>query len=185
MKKTVLFAMILGLAASSALAAHKNQPDAAKPAPSDSPWIVGIGPLVAAPMNDINTSYHAAFGGKIYLGYALSRDWRVQLDLDNVYYSNNPLSDYELRILPCLKYMVGRGDLRPYLMAGMGVDMQFVSASGQTATGTSLEESVGLGAQYRLSQQTFVFVEGKYSFTFSTGVMGEDLPVIAGLEFGI
>lgn len=190
MKRIPLMALILVLAVSPAGAAakHREAPrhrPEAKSAPSESSWEVGIGPLLTTPMHDINSNYNAGFGGLAYLGYALNRDFRVQLNLDNVVYSKNSLSDYELRAVPSLKYLIGGGELRPYLMAGMGVDVQFAAVPGQSATGISMAETVGIGFQYRLADLTNLFVEGKYNFTFSTGVVGEDLPVVAGLEFGI
>jgi len=192
MKKILFYVLALALMVSPALAAHKHkekgaEAEAADPTDSsDSYWYLGVGPLLSLPVQDINTFYGSGIGGTAYVGYQVNKDVALELDLDNVSYSaSNGLSDYELRAMPTVKYFLGGKDLQPYLLGGLGLDLQFASASGISASGTSIEENLGVGCKLKLAHRTYVFLEVKYDFIFSSGVTGEDLPIIAGLEFGL
>ena len=97
-----------------------------------------------------------AFGGRVGLG--LNRRWSLHLDFvaSHTYRQTTSEASYvdALRVLGRANIMTGR--FRPYVQAGVG-GLLFIFNDAPTTAGGAV--TFGLGADYRLAPQTFVFVE--------------------------
>jgi hypothetical protein len=122
-----------------------------------------------------------AFGGRVGLG--LDRRWALLLDFvaAHTYRESTGKAAYvdALRILGRANILTGR--FRPYVQAGAGGLLFIFFDTPTTAGGAG---TFGLGADYRLAPQTFVFVESSvdlysqgditYDFDGSVAFSGPD-----------
>jgi hypothetical protein len=163
---------------------------------SASPWYLSIGGGIDIPAQNWIPAYSLGGGGQLAVGYQAAKDWAIELDLDNFYFSGSStvtgaLSDYELRILPTVKYTLLTGsDLQPYVVAGSGIDMQFLDAPSGSALVTSFVIAAGLGMEWKMDSKLYLFAEGKWNLLMTDGlnnntVTGQDFPVLAGVRLGL
>ena len=141
------------------------------------------------PTQNWQSTYTLGPGGKISLGYEFDKSLAILLDMENFYFSgtnySGSISDTELLILPTIRYSFSEHGIRPYLLAGVGMEFEFLTATPGSLTVGNFDLAVGAGLDVQLAQQTYAFVEGKYNFIFSPEATGQDIPVLAGIRFGI
>jgi opacity protein-like surface antigen len=182
MKKTCLLLALLLLTASAALAArHKTEGE------PDAGFFAGLGPTLGIPAANFNGAYSAGFGGMGYLGYAFDGDFSALLELQDVAYSNGAVSysDNDLRILPTLRYLLPGDKVRLYFSIGMGPVFQSASANGVSNSDTNFDLALGEGLSFDLGGKTRFFIESKYNAILTSSTAGGDIPLTAGLEFGL
>jgi hypothetical protein len=179
-----------------------TQPTAmATPAPSStatksSPWYLSIGGGIDIPARNWVTAYSLGGGGNVVVGYQLARDWAVELHLDNFIFSGSSnttaaVSDYESRILPTVRYTIPTGsDIQPYVLVGLGMDVQILNGPSGNAVVTSFDIAPGLGLEWKMDSKLYLFGEGKWNILVANGpnnstVTGQDIPVLAGVRLGL
>lgn len=141
------------------------------------------------PVQNWQSSYTLGPGGKITVGYELDKNFAVQLDVENYYFSatnySGPISDTELVVLPTIRYSFSDQGIRPYLLAGVGAEFEFLTAAPGSLSVCNFDVAVGVGVDIQLAGQTYAFVEGKYNFILAPDVTCQDIPVMAGISFGL
>jgi len=63
--------------------------------------------------------------------------------------------------------------------------LEFSNADYTTVTVAYLDTAVGAGFEALVDNGLNVFVEGKYHFVFTPGVLLQDLPVLIGVRYGL
>jgi tetratricopeptide (TPR) repeat protein len=141
------------------------------------------------PARNWQSAYSLGPGGKISFGYEFNKNWDFQLDIESFYFSgmnySGAISDLEFLVLPTIRYSFNINKIRPYLLAGVGEEFEFLSGDPVGASVSDLDIALGLGLEAALGNRIFLFLEGKYNFIFSSKVVGQDIPVLAGVRFGI
>ena len=144
---------------------------------------------IDVPAQNWQSAYSLGGGGKISAGYEFDKSFSIQLDVENYYFSgvnySGPISDIEFLVLPTIRYCFSEKGIRPYLLAGVGDEFELLSAISGGLTVSNLDVVVGAGVGVQLSEKTDVFVEGRCNFIFSSDVTGQDIPLLAGVRFGI
>jgi hypothetical protein len=51
--------------------------------------------------------------------------------------------------------------------------------------GDNLDLALGAGLEVPFAPLASIFVEGKYNFIFAGSVVGQDVPLLAGIKFGL
>ena len=159
---------------------------------ADGHFYAGVGGGIDIPTQNINPVYQLAGAAEAQAGYAFSPEVAVQVQVDNhlddAALSGVATSVYGLRPVAELKLSAPIDRFSPYVLAGAGANIQFVSAAGQTNSNTSFDAVGGLGAQYDLGGAA-IYVEGKYNFAFVNNVPNvttvQDIPVEAGVNFNL
>lgn len=141
------------------------------------------------PAQNWQSAYTSSPGGKISVGYEINRSLAIQLDVEGFYFSgtnySGSITDTELLVLPTIQYSFCEQGIRPYLMAGVGVDFEFLSATPGSLVIENVDAAVGAGVEVQLTGRTYVFAEGKYNLIFFSEVTGQDVPILAGVRFGL
>ncbi len=184
-------------------AAAAQRMETATPAPatagaqaSAGPWFLSVAGGIDVPAQNWIPAYSLGGGGQVAAGYRLSEEWAVELDLDDFYFSGSGIttgavSDYESRVLPTARYSFRTGsDIRPYVLAGLGIDLQFLSGPAGGALATSFAMAAGLGVEWEMDPRMFLFAEGKWDLLAADGpnhttVTGQDMPALAGVRWGL
>ncbi len=151
-------------------------------------FYLGLGGGVDIPRQGWQAAYTSSPGGMACLGYVFDPNLELQLELEGFHFSgvnySGPISDTELFVIPTLRYRFDLGAISPYLLAGAGGELELLSGN----TGPPVEDLdavLGAGLEAGMDKRIFLFVEGKYNFIFSQGVTGRDIPVLAGVRFGL
>lgn len=181
--KRLLAVLLLALAPALALAAEKN---------AGGNWYVGLGGGISLPSQNWHSSYDLGYGGELIGGYNFDRNFAIQMQVDNMFYSATILgistSVYNLRPVLEAKASAEMSGIKPYLFAGPALNISFASTSGTTNSNTDFAAKAGVGVQFDLGSQTNLFVEGKYHMTFlsnSSVSTIEDVPVEMGVLFDL
>lgn len=150
--------LALGLVCLSFLTLATRLAAAGGPEPARQGRSIIIGTTIGARFfpEELQLGNDFAFGGRVGLG--LNRRWAILLDFvaAHTYRESNGDAAYvdALRILGRANLLTGR--FRPYVLAGGG-GLLFLFQDTPTTAGAAA--TFGLGADYRLAPQTFVFVE--------------------------
>jgi tetratricopeptide (TPR) repeat protein len=176
---------------SASVSTQGNGTTAAPPRADHAPgfFYLGLAGGMDIPRQGWQSAYHSSPGGMLCLGYEFDKNWEVQLELEGFYFSgvnySGPIFDTELFAIPILRYRFsGLGGIIPYLLAGGGGEFELLSGNSDSPV-IDLDAALGAGLEADLGSQSFLFVEGKYNFIFSQQVTGKDIPVLAGIRFGL
>jgi len=125
------------------------------------------------------------FGG----AYVVDENWSIWLNLTDYYLlsSLSGVTDMAIETVASGKYTFsgGAGDMKPYLLAGVGLYTEMLSVSGYSASTSNLMAQAGLGLQFPLSNKFDAFIEAKSGFIFATGTTAMDIPINAGVILGL
>ncbi len=141
------------------------------------------------PTQNWQTAYGLGSGGKFSVGYGFNDGWALQLDVEDFDYSGTnyvgSIGDHELLFLPTVRYLLLQKGIRPYLSAGAGLDVEvsWGGVFGPVQVG-NFDMALGAGLEVPFDPLDSLFVEGKYNFIFADGVIGQDIPLLAGIRFG-
>lgn len=178
MKKT-FFIVLVGatflLSAMPAQAKHK----ASAEDENISQWYLATGIGLSVPLQNWNPGYYLGGGGDFLLGCSFDPHWALQLAYDQWFFTGAGFSTTDFRFLPELKWTPGAGAMKPYFLAGPGLDFQRNYPG--TASSTNFTSLLGAGLEFGLSPKSRLFVEGKLDFIFA-GSTALDLPLVAGLN---
>jgi len=120
-----------------------------------------------------------AFGGSVLGGVAVNENFAVQLNVDILYASVTGASVIDIRPLAEAKYSFGTSQVKPYVIGGLGLDMQFATAG----SSSNFDGAAGAGVDIDLQGKATLFFEARYNMIFATGITVSDLPISAGLKF--
>lgn len=152
-------------------------------------WYLRLGGTLDVPAQDWNGAYKLGGGVGTALGYRLDGHFALQLEALNFNYSGTnagiAVSDMDLRILPTARYTFGDQDIRPYLTAGAGLALQFATAAGVSQSYTNPVLVLGAGESFRLGSDSDLFLQVQYGLILTSDVTGQDVPIQAGVEFGL
>jgi hypothetical protein len=156
----------------------------------DGQGFVEIAGAVDTPAQNWQSAYTANGGSVIGAGYEFKDGLVLQLDMENYNFTGNnyvgPISDNVVRLLPTVRYhILPPGIIRPYVLAGLGTEMESSSSGFGDALVAYLDAAVGLGVDVSLGDKFDLFAEGKYNWVFAYGVIGQDIPVLAGVRCGL
>ncbi len=156
--------------------------------PAENAFIL-MGGGIDFPAQNWQTAYVLGRGDVFSLGYEFSGGFAVQLDIQDFYYSGTSylgvISNNEVLALPTLRYLAGEGFIRPYLLAGAGVELEYSTSQLGSVSVANLDLVAGAGVEFQLEGRNAVFVEGKYNFILADGVTGQDFPILAGVRLGL
>jgi hypothetical protein len=151
-------------------------------------FYLGLAGGMDIPGQGWQSAYRLSPGGMLCLGYAFDKNWEVQLELEGFYFSgvnySGSIFDTELFAIPTLRYRFSLEGITPYLLAGVGGEFELLSGNTGPPVG-DLDVALGAGLEAGLGSNTFLFVEGKMNFIFSSQVVGRDIPILAGIRFGL
>src|SRR5579859_2871730 len=106
------FILVLGLVGSSASAAHlQKNPKSTQGRDSShwtDQWYLGIGTGFSWPIQGWNPNYYLGGGGRIFIGDRFDRDWALQFNIDQWYWTGGGFTSNDLRFVPELKW-IGEG----------------------------------------------------------------------------
>jgi hypothetical protein len=160
---------------------------------------VGFGPFLSG-SPQLNRGY-SGYNGTTGLGYEFSDSFSLSLDFNGAgYKSKNAaatgislFNDDNLMLLG--KYRFLTGNFRPYLLGGAGLgftDYYTVAdlSSGNSTGETDLAVEAGVGTEYQLAGDMFLFVQGCFiddfvSAHFAQGAFVDSPTTYAPLQFGI
>lgn len=152
-------------------------------------WFLALAGGMDLPVENWQPGYTLGPGGKITLGYEFNKNLAVQLDVVGFYFSGNnysgTITDIELIALPSLRYRFFAQGFSPYLLAGVGADIETLSAAPGQVILENVDAAGGIGMEIPLSGRANVFAEAKLNFLFFPGVTAQDVPVLAGVRFGL
>jgi len=184
--------LILLLLSFAPLRADDAGTSATTPAPAALPeghFYLEVDGGIDLPMSGWQSAYSLGPGFEVKGGYTLDPNWAIQLDLETFFFSGTNaagnVSDEEVLALPTVRYQFGGTVLKPYLLAGLGVEFESLSNAPFTTPVTDFDGAVGAGCETGLTDRLSLFVEGKYNFIFSSKVTAQDLPLVAGLHLDI
>jgi hypothetical protein len=191
MQKVIL--LILAFTWASAVFAQETHTtpaaDATPAANQDSQWSLSLAGGLDLPVNHWQPAYTLGFGGQAGVRYEMDKTWALELGLEDFYFSGQNVlgsaSDNELRFLPMLQYAFTQRGLRPYLLAGAGMDLELFTSSLGGGSNFNFDAVIGAGVDVPLNPQGFVFVEAKYNLVFAGGTTGTDIPLLAGIRFDL
>lgn len=147
-------------------------------------FYLGLAGGIDIPGQGWQTAYTLSPGGMACLGFEFDKDLSLQLDMEGFTFSgvnfSGTISDTELFLIPTVRYHFGG----PYLLAGAGGEFELLSGN-PGAPVADFDVVLGAGFEADLGDRAFFFVEGKYNFIFSSQVVGQDIPVLAGCRLGL
>lgn len=101
------------------------------------------------PAQNWQTAYPAGGAGKVCIGYEFKDGVALQFDLELLSFSGTnyagPISDTEVLALPTIRRFLANKGLRPYVSAGLGMDLEISSASNSNSTVENLDAALGAG----------------------------------------
>lgn len=173
MKRILGLAMALAMTASAALAADVGHG-----------VFLGIGSGVDIPGHNWGVGSPVGFSAQALGGYSFSQNTAVLLGIDGAVYSYpGGGNEYDVYFLPQFQYTFDGERLRPYLLGGIGLNLD--RFAGQTTPYFS--GAAGGGVRINLRPRADLFVEAKAHFAFGTAagssITYTDYPVHAGVMF--
>jgi hypothetical protein len=147
------------------------------------------------PFQNWQVPYEVGGGANFALGYLLGGGLAAQMNLDNYYFmgsfQGNSITDTEFRIIPAVRYNLDLGGgFSPYVLAGTGIDLQFITGPGGNQSDSSWNVMGGVGAQVHWSTGTSFFVESRWNLMIANGphnsvMTGQDIPLSLGLQISL
>ena len=177
-------------AAANTSATHSNSAVQAQ----ESLFYFSIAGAIDIPTINWQSAYSLGGGGSLALGYELLQPLAVELDVDNLYFAGNAgsnnITDAEWRVLPIIRYTLTGSDIRPYVLEGMGIDIDLTGGTQGNGSSTSFDLVAGIGMEWKAAKGMYVFVEGRWNFLVASGpnntsYTGQDIPVLAGMRVGL
>lgn len=141
-------------------------------------FYVGIASGEYVPIKKWPSSYTLGGGGNFIAGYQLDSRWALQLDTSMWLLSGSGLDTWDFKGILAVKRDLGASSVRPFVMAGVGLDEQ-LSQPQSTWTSRAVL-TLGLGLQVELRPGCRVFVEG-IGYLVLGSVATQDLPIVAGM----
>jgi hypothetical protein len=182
----VLAALILpAFVASPALAKHASEAavEATPVSENENPVYLGIGTGVDLPGSNWDPNYLLGGGSNAFLGYKLDKNFAVQLNVEEWFFTGTGYSLDNCRVLAEAKYSFDGQGWQPYVLAGPGLVFQVLSPSGDSTA--NFDALGGLGIQFDLAPRTHFYIEAKYNFIMSQSTTFSDVPVGAGIWVGL
>src|SRR5215470_15795902 len=121
-------------------------------------FYVGIASGEYTPIQKWESSYTLGGGGNIIAGYQLSPNWALQFDWSMWLLSGSGLATWDLKAIPAVKLDLGASRVRPFALAGAGLDAQLNEPESTWTARAVLMLGVGLQAELRPGCR--IFVEG-------------------------
>jgi hypothetical protein len=149
-----------------------------------------IAGAVDTPAQNWQPAYTATNGEVFSAGYEFKDGLTLQLDVENFYFTGSgyvgSITDNVMRLLPTIRYQIlPIGILRPYVLVGLGTEIEVSGSYYGNATVAYLDAAAGVGLDVSLGDRITLFAEGKYNWVFAYGVIGQDIPVLTGVRFGL
>ncbi len=184
MKKLFLLLSLFGLI-TAGLFPLKTMADPPE-ASSNGKWVMNLGLGVDLPSSNWQPAYNLGLGGGIAVGYSFNPTVTLGLNLEDHSFSgtnwSGNISNNDLRLLPTIKFYLLKTGLRFYLLAGAGLDLEFLNSQIGSASLTNFDSAVGAGLEIPLGSGVGLFAEGKHNeLFFPNGATAGDIPVQAGL----
>jgi hypothetical protein len=181
MKKAILFLAVclslMGKAYADQDMAVENTDASTQPL---SPWYMGIGLGVNAPVQNWDPDFTLGAGGLLFGGYRLNSLLALQLDLNPWFFTGAGHSIYDYRSFLNLRFYFPGPGINTYLFAGPGYDVQIDNPSGYSTS--SLAGDAGLGFQFDVHPGEHVFVEFRYDILLYKNLTQQDVPIFFGLS---
>jgi len=154
-----------------------------------SPFYLVAGGGIDLPVKNWQPAYNRGPGGRIGVGYEINKSLSVQLDAENFYFSgtnySGSISDIAVLVLPSVRYSFNGPGFRPYLSVGVGGDLEILSSAPGSTTIQNLDAVIGAGVEVPVADRIYVLIEGRYNLIFFSNVTGQDVPILAGVRFGL
>jgi hypothetical protein len=145
-----------------------------------------LGGAVDLPAHNWNPAYGIGYGYGLELGSPLEASWILSLGLSYFHFQgvnySGQVTNNDLRILPSIRYFLLGEAFRPYVMGGLGLDIQIAAAPGDTAANLNPEGFWGLGLETRLGARENLFLEARHNFILAGGDWGQDIALSGGLR---
>jgi hypothetical protein len=182
MKKGILF-LVVGLLLNPNLYAQQDMAventDTSSQPVSLSPWYLGIGLGVNAPVQDWDPNFTLGGGGVLFGGVRLNSLMGLQLDINPWVFTGGGNSIYDYRVFLNLRFNFQGPGVSTYLFGGPGYDVQVDNPTSYSTS--SVAGNVGLGFQFDIHPGEHIFIEGRYDILFYQNLTQEDIPVLFGL----
>ncbi len=186
MKQIIFLVLALFFGLSSLVLAHDDSHD--KPVTAFQNGYIGLGvgaDVTGSSWNSNSLTYGVGGIGDVFGGYRFDKNLALQVEAQNFIvegtYTNQIISQYNLRGLVEVKYTFDSPIAQPYLLAGGGVVYSDLNLTNSYNVSVNVDALGGLGVEFPVNPGTYAFVEGKYNFILSSGSSLQDIPITAGI----
>ena len=149
------------------------------PPPSVGSWYAGIATGWYFPVERLSSPYSVGGGGDLLLGYRLSSNLSLRLEVDMSLVAGDPHDTWNLRVTPEIKWDLGSWTLQPFVFGGVGLAYQ-VTYPCPVSTATVVFP-VGVGIQWNLGSGTRLFVQASYEILLKH-LSVQSVPLLGGFE---
>ena len=151
-------------------------------------WGVGLGvaPLGAG-FEALYNSAGYGFDGNI--GIQVNRDLAFVLAMDSYDFNINNKSIFsdEVNLIPSIRYSFGSHQVRPYLIAGFGLNADIYLKQDFSGTTSYFQVNPvgdgGVGIALQVSPGWDIYLQCKYEYVFSNAGNFSYFPIAAGVQF--
>jgi hypothetical protein len=150
-----------------------------EPPPSARRWYAGIGSGWYFPIQTVPSSYALGGGGVLLLGYQLSSNLSLRLEVNQSLRAGDPHDIWNLRATPEIKWDLGTWKFKPFVWTGVGLAYQ-ATYPGPSTTATVVIP-VGVGLQWDLNSRTRFFVQANYDILLKR-LSVQTVPLMGGFE---
>ena len=142
-------------------------------------WYAGIATGWYFPVASLSSPYAVGGGGVLLLGYQLSPNLSLRLEVNQSLRGGSPHDVWSLRAAPEIKWEIGSGRLQPFVWTGIGMAYQATYPGPESAATVVIP--VGLGLQWNIDSRSRLFVQASYDILFRH-LSVQSIPLVAGFE---
>jgi|SRR5579859_6017356 len=117
------------------------------------------------------------------LGYDFSPNWAAQVEWTHLGSNTQTAEVRQARLIPEVKLSANGGPLKPYALAGVGIESDTVVVS-TARTQDYADLTVGGGIQFTIEEAIHLFLEAKLNYLLTSGSEGT-FPLEAGIHFDL
>jgi len=147
--------------------------------PSVRSWYAGIATGWYFPVERLSSPYSVTGGGDLLLGYQLSSNLSLRLEVNMSLVAGDPHDTWNLRVTPEIKLDLGSWTLQPFVWTGVGLAYE-MTYPGPVSTATVVLP-VGVGLQWTLDSRVRLFVQVSYEILLKH-LCVQSVPLLGGFE---
>ena len=147
--------------------------------PSVRSWYAGIATGLYLPIERLSSPYSVGGGGNLLLGYQLSPNLSLRLEVNMSLLAGDPHDTWSLRATPEIKWDIGDWRLQPFLWTGVGLAYE-ATYPGPVSTATVVLP-IGVGLQWNIDSRTRLFVQANYDILLKH-LSVQSIPLMGGFE---
>jgi hypothetical protein len=150
-------------------------------------WAIGLGGAVLG--NGFPSDYSGGYGLDGNFGIKVDRNLAFLLAADSYLFNTNDSNVYsgEINIMPSFRISLGGHDVKPYFIAGAGLNENITYYQNYygTASNSTTNPVVGggVGIAFRVAHKLDIYIQGKYEDVLASGGNFSYFPIAVGIQF--